>query len=90
MNGEAEGVWVFNGANATFPAGVFGSQERAEQWIRQNALTGTLTWYPLDEGAYDWAVRNGTFTPKRDDQRSAAFIQRFSSGARHFHYEDGH
>jgi hypothetical protein len=43
MHGEAERVWVFNGAHASFPAGVFGTQERAEEWIRKNARTGTLT-----------------------------------------------
>jgi hypothetical protein len=41
-------------------------------------------------GAYDWAVRIGHFTPKRDDQRSAEFMQRFSSATQeHDHYEQG-
>jgi hypothetical protein len=90
MDAELEGVWVFNGTKADFPSGVFRTRERAEEWIHQNALTGTLTWYPLDEGTYDWAVRKGAFTPKRDDQRSATFIQAFTAGAQqHFHYEKG-
>ena len=33
----------------------------------------------------------GHFAPKRDDQRTPQFIQRFSSATQeHYHYEDGH
>ena len=80
-------VWVFTGGG-TFPSGVFSSREKAEAWIRANRLEGCLTRYPLDVGAYDWAVREGYFLPKRDDQRTPAFIQRFACGQEHYHYEN--
>ncbi len=83
-------VWVFVGVKAQFPSGVFTQREAAETWIRQNRPGGTLTAYPLNVGIFDWAVSKGYFKPKRDDQRDAAFIQRFSSASQeHYHYENG-
>lgn len=83
-------VWVFVGVKAHFPSGVFTQREAAETWIQQNKLSGTLTAYPLDIGVYDWAIGKGYFKPKRDDQRNAAFMQRFSSASQeHCHYENG-
>ena len=83
-------VWVFTGPRAQFPSGVFTQRDTAERWILQHRLSGTLTSYPLDVGAFDWAVSAGHFTPQRDDQRSAEFIQRFSSASQeHYHYEHG-
>jgi hypothetical protein len=62
----------------------------AEAWIKRNALTGTLTPYPVDVGTYDWAIGNGTFSPSRDDQKTPDFISRFSSASmEHYHYTDG-
>jgi hypothetical protein len=43
-------VWVFNGARASFPSGLFTELGRAERWIGEHGLTGTLTAYPLDTG----------------------------------------
>ncbi|MGV3661990.1 MAG: DUF7710 domain-containing protein [Prosthecobacter sp.] len=83
-------VWIFTGPKAPFPAGAFASRATAEKWIQQHGLSGTLTAYPLDVGAYDWAVAAGHFTPRKEDQRSAEFIQRFSSASQeHHHYEHG-
>lgn len=83
-------VWVFNGAGAQFPSGVFSSREAAETWIRDARLTGTLTAYPLDESVYDWGIREGRFKPTREYQSSPDFIGRFSSASQpHFHYENG-
>lgn len=83
-------VWVFNGANARFASGVFSSREKAEAWIAHHVLTGLLTEYPLDSGAYDWAVLHGFFRPKRPDQRTSGFIGSFTNPhLQHFHYEDG-
>lgn len=83
-------VWIFNGPNSQLPSGVFTKREDAERWIKQHGLSGTLTAYPVDTGTYDWAVNAGIFKPKRDDQRSAEFIQRFSSASQeHYHYENG-
>lgn len=85
-----ERVWVFNGSHARFPGGVFSSRSAAEAWISDNRLTGTLTAYPLDLGAYHWAVDAGVFTPKSDKHRSPEFIASFSSAFQeHGHYEDG-
>jgi len=82
-------VWVFHGSGAQFASGVFSSKERAETWIADHRLSGLLTRYPLDEGAYQWAISQGTFKPKRDDEKTAAFIERFADGSVHYHYEAG-
>jgi hypothetical protein len=82
-------VWVFNAERARFPGGIFSSLDKAEAWISKHGLTGLLTGYPLDEGAYEWATRRGFFSPKRDDQRTAEFIASFASGRYHHHYEAG-
>lgn len=83
-------VWVFNGDGAQFPSGVFRTREKACLWIKANALNGVLTAYPIDEGVYDWAVRNGTFVVKPERHRLPEFIQRFSGGAQpHAHFEGG-
>ncbi len=85
-----ETVWIFSGPKAQFPSGVFTGREAAERWIQQHRLSGTLTAYPVDVGACDWAVAGGLFAPKRDNQRSPEFIQRFTSASQeHYHYEDG-
>ena len=83
-------MWVFNGASATFPSGVFSSREKAEAWIQLHGLTGVLTRYPIDIGVYEWTIEVGAFKPKRDDQTTPQFIQRFSSASQeHYHYENG-
>jgi hypothetical protein len=83
-------VWIFVGEYADFPSGAFTSFEKGREWIRRNRVTGTLTWYPLDEGTYDWAIRNDVFKPKRPDQASPEFIGRFSDASQeHFHYCNG-
>ena len=85
-----DNVWVFNGDGATFPAGVFSTREKADAWIARHKLSGTLTWYPIDEAVYDWAITRGHFKLKRPDQSGAEFIQRFSSASQeHYHYEAG-
>ncbi len=86
--GNTAGVWVFNGGGQ-FPSGVFSSKEKAEEWIGTHALTGVLTFYPLDEGMYEWAVRHGYFTPKKEHQTTSAFIGEFACGAVHHHYDRG-
>jgi hypothetical protein len=82
-------VWLFHGDGAQFASGAFSSCEAAERWIETNCLTGLLTRYPMDQGSYDWAVTNGTFVPKRDNQKTPKFIQRFADGSVHHHYEHG-
>jgi hypothetical protein len=88
-------VWVFTGAwsststSPTFPGGVFSSIDIAENWIRRHGLSGTLTLYRIDVGAYDWAVANGYFKPNKPHHQTAAFIGEFSGGDNHHHYESG-
>jgi hypothetical protein len=84
-------VWVFNGAGGRFPGGIFTSRELAEEWIRARRLTGVLTKYPLDEGCFDWAVRNDLISRRaREHGGEAAFVGSFSSASQeHIHYEDG-
>jgi hypothetical protein len=50
---ELDAVWVFNGANSTFSAGVFQSKSQADEWIAKHKVTGCLTQYPLGIGIYD-------------------------------------
>lgn len=84
------GVWVFNGADARFPAGVFTTRELAEAWISKERLSGTLTWYPLDVSVLEWVVAHGHWKPTKAHHGTPAFKQAFSSACtRHEHYEDG-
>jgi hypothetical protein len=88
-------VWVFSGdrnsagSNATFPGGVFSTIQLAEEWIAKHGLSGVLTMYWLDVGAYDWAVANATFKPKKPHHFTPEFIGQFAGGETHFHYECG-
>jgi hypothetical protein len=83
-------VWVFNGAGARFPSGIFSSKERAARWIEEYKLSGMLTAYPIDEGVLDWAIRTGVFRPKGEKHTSSEFIQGFTTGGQdHVHYEQG-
>ncbi len=88
-------VWVFTGArgtpstNASFPGGVFSTQERAEAWIAHHGLSGVLTMYRLDAGAYDLAVESESFKPSKPHHHTPEFIGRFAGGEVHFHYEAG-
>ena len=88
-------TWVFTGlrnpgnTNPTFPGGVFSSLETAEEWIKRYSLSGTLTLYRVDVGAYDWAVANGYFKPSKPHHKTPEFIGRFSGGDIHYHYESG-
>jgi len=87
---DLRSVWVFNGARSQFPSGIFSSVANAETWIRSKALTGTLTQYPIDISAYEWALNNRYFTPRKPEQESAEFIGRFSDASQeHYHYENG-
>ena len=83
-------VFVFSGDKNSFPSAVFSTEGAAKDWISRHCLTGTLTQYPLDVSAYDWAIGRGYFEPKRDNQRSGHFIANFSSAhLPHVHFEEG-
>jgi hypothetical protein len=62
----------------------------AEDWIAQYSLTGVLTEYPLNVGAYDWAIKMNFFVVKNEAQAQPEFIQKFTTASQeHYHYEDG-
>jgi hypothetical protein len=83
-------VWVFNSGGGRFAGGIFTSREAAEAWIAANRLTGVLTLYPTDTGVYDWAIRQGLFTPTKDHESTPEFIGSFTTASQdHYHYEDG-
>jgi hypothetical protein len=87
-------VWIFNGDDGSFPGGAFSTKELAEEWIKRNRLSGTLTCYPLDEGCMDWAIRTGVFNVSRPNnaakQKDPRFIGSFSSASQeHSHWENG-
>ena len=87
---EDKFVWVFCGDGSRLPSAAFLSVEAAEAWIAKRGLSGLLTGYPIDQGAYDWAIERGFFTPKSEKHETASFIQGFSSAhLPHSHYVDG-
>lgn len=82
-------IWIFNGSCGRFPSGVFENKEEAEEWINRCFLSGTLTKYPLEISAYDWAVTNDYFKPKKEHQKTPDFIGKFTAGCiDHYHYEN--
>jgi hypothetical protein len=89
-NGHSSFVWVFNGAGAKVPSGVFAGKSEAIAWISKHKLTGLLTKYPMNVGLYDWALEMKYFEPRRDDQKTPDFIARFTCASlEHYHCEDG-
>lgn len=83
-------VWVFHGINGRFTSGVFESKSLAVEWIAKHKLSGTLTEYPLNTGAFDWATDLGYFIPKKDGHKTPEYIGKFSSASQdHYHYTDG-
>ena len=86
---EKDGIYVFNGGSS-FPSGVFSNFNTAKEHIAKHSLTGVLTNYPIDVFVYDWAIDQGFFTPKRDNQKEAHFIGNFSSASQeHWHFKNG-
>jgi hypothetical protein len=83
-----DGVWIFHGAGGRFASGAFRERTIAEAWISEHQLEGVLTWYPLDMGVFEWAIKEGYFTPKNMQHESSEFIQRFTSASQpHVHFE---
>ncbi|GAA5444883.1 hypothetical protein Misp06_03075 [Microbulbifer sp. NBRC 101763] len=83
-------IYVFHGESARYTSAVFSDLPKAEQWISENELTGMLTLYPLNQSAYDWAIENQYFEPKKEHQSSSKFIASFTSASQeHYHYENG-
>jgi hypothetical protein len=83
---RAVSLWMFNGVRSRVPSGVFSTLKRAERWIHEHELPGTLTEMYLDDPAYDRAVRRGRYVPKRQSEHTPLLKQRFSSPDMHYHY----
>lgn len=82
-------VWVFVGERSGV-GGVFSQLDIARQWIESRTLSGILTEYPIDVGAYDWAISNSAFRPTKPEHSLPAFIGSFvSAKMRHHHFEHG-
>src|SRR6266849_10802351 len=96
-NGDLLGtLWVFTTSaeaqvpDMFLPVAVFDTLQRGTQWAADKAASGTLTEYPINVSAYDWAIANGYFKPRRADQRAAHFIETFSDASQaHCHFEKG-
>jgi hypothetical protein len=83
-------VWVFNGAGARLPSGVFTSRTLAEAWISKHQLSGLLTEYPVDIGVLEWAIEAQVFAGAEEKLRESGFAGRFTSAyMQHAHYELG-
>lgn len=62
----------------------------AESWMGEHGCSGILTQYPLDTGAYDWALDKGYFKPKKPEHYESPFIETFTDASQpHIHYENG-
>jgi len=90
MQDQDDTVWVFHGDGAQHASGVFATKEGALVWIEHHGLTGLLTEYPLNIGAYDDAIARGLFRPSRDHHGTPEHIARFSPGrTEHLHAVNG-
>jgi hypothetical protein len=59
-------------------------------WIARHELTGILTEYPVGDGCYDIAVRDGRFRPTRPHHGSPEHVAGFSPGwTAHVHVTRG-
>jgi hypothetical protein len=82
-------VWVFVGERNGV-GGVFSRVDIAKRWIATHGLSGILTEYPLDIGAYDWAISSSAFKPSKPEHSYPGFIGSFaSSKMNHMHFDEG-
>jgi hypothetical protein len=87
---ESANVWIFHGTGAHFASGVFSSRDHGLVWIARHRLNGVLTEYPVGDGCYDIALRQGHFSPHRPHHGSPAHVAGFSpSHTDHVHVRDG-
>jgi hypothetical protein len=78
-------VYVFTGIKASLPAAIFTSIEKALEWVSQAGVSGTLTEMPLDISAYDHAILNKHFEPRKEKESEPWFIATFTSRLWHDH-----
>ena len=82
-------VWIFHGEGAPFASAVFFSEAEGRAWAAHHKATGMLTEYPVGDGCYDAAVREGRFRPTGEHHGSPQHVVRFSPGLDHLHLRDG-
>ena len=69
---------------------VFSTLGRATAAVPREHASGLLTEFPIDVGAWNFAVAIGGFRVKKPHQREADFIADFTSPLDHLHLEEGH
>ncbi len=89
-----KGMWVFVGDNSNFPSGIFTEYENAKSWIERYNLSGTLSIFPIDEGVFDWAIKNNALTikdEKKSEQSNDPFFisSCLPASLDHYHFENG-
>lgn len=83
-------VWIFHGEGAPFASGVFRSERDGLRWATKWGVTGILTEYPVGDGCYDIAVRDGHFRPTKPHHGTSDHVGKFSPGwTRHVHIDPG-
>jgi hypothetical protein len=83
-------VWIFHSENAQFASGVFADKTTALTWIERHSLTGILTEYPVGDGCYDIAVKDGAFRPTKPHHGLPGHVGGFSpSRTEHIHVNHG-
>jgi hypothetical protein len=89
-NAPMRTVWIFHGEGAHFAAGVFLSERDGLKWANRWGVTGILTEYPVGDGCYDIAVRDGHFRPTKPHHGTPDHVAKFSPGwTRHVHIDPG-
>lgn len=88
-NSGLERVWIFHGDGASFASAVFSSEAEGRAWAQRHLVSGVLTEYPVGDGCYDVAVREGRFRPSKDHHGSPRHVAGFSPGLRHVHLREG-
>lgn len=84
-----EYIWVIQSNSDRNIIGCFIQKELAEQFIQQHQLQCSLVQMPIDISVYDWVIQKGYWQPKSDLQKSAKFIEKFSSAyLKHEHFKE--
>ena len=87
---DEQTVWIFHGEGARHAAGVFRSEADALDWVARHSVSGIVTEYPVGDGCYDVAVRQGSFVPSKPHHGEPAHVAAFSPGwTRHVHIVEG-
>ncbi len=86
---EIQEAWVFKSEGTHGVGAIFLDLTKAEDWISKHSLSGILLCYPVDEGVFDWALREGRIKKKFAASASKHIIGAFCSGLHHYHYDNG-